>query len=186
MSNHRVASRYAKSILDLSIEKGQLEGVYEDFKNLSSMGQSNRELGQVLNNPVITSDKKLKVLKALFAKKCNPITGTFFEIVSRKNRESVLLDIATEFVAQYNLHKSIQVAEVSTTTPLSSTQRDQLIILVKEISGKSQVILEEKINPALIGGFVLKVNDRQLDESLSSKLKTLRVQFSQNHYEKRF
>ena len=186
MSNHRVASRYAKSILELSLEKGQLEGVVEDFRNLASMGKSNRELGLVLSNPVLTSDKKLKVLKALFSKKCNPITATFFEIVSRKNRESVLLAIAKEFVTQYNLYKSIQVAEISTTTPLTDSQRNQLITLVKEISGMKEVNLEEKINPSLIGGFVLKVNDRQLDESLSSKLNALRVQFSQNHYEKQF
>lgn len=186
MSNHRVASRYAKSILELSIEKGQLEGIYEDFKNLAAMGKSNRELALILSNPVLTSDKKLKVLKALFSKSCNPITTSFFEIVSRKNRESVLLNIASEFVAQYNRYKSIQVAEVSTTTPLTESQRNQLINLVKEISGMSEVRLEEKINPSLIGGFVLKVNDRQLDESLSSKLKALKVQFSQNHYEKQF
>jgi F-type H+-transporting ATPase subunit delta len=184
MSNHRVASRYAKSILELSIEKGQLEGVYEDFKNLAAMGKSTQELGSVLRNPVLTSDKKLKVLKALFSKGCAPLTASFFEIVSRKNRESVLLDIAKEFVAQYNQYKSIQVAEVATTIPLTENQRNQLISLVKEISGLNEVILEEKINPALIGGFVLKVNDRQLDESLSSKLKALKVQFSQNHYEK--
>jgi F-type H+-transporting ATPase subunit delta len=186
MSNHRVASRYAKSILELSIEKGQLEGVYEDFKNLAAMGKSSRELALVLSNPVLTSEKKLKVLKALFSKGCAPMTSSFFEIVSRKNRASVLLDIAKEFVAQYNQYKSIQVAEVSTTTPLTENQRNQLISLVKEISGLHEVLLEEKINPALIGGFVLKVNDRQLDESLSSKLKALKVQFSQNHYEKQF
>lgn len=186
MSNHRVATRYAKSILELSIEKGQLEEVNEDFKNLAAMGKASRELALALSNPVLTSDRKLKVLKALFSKGCSPITTSFFEIVSRKNRESVLLDIAKEFVNQYNQYKSIQVAEVSTTTPLTETQRNQLISLVKEISGLQEVILEEKINPALIGGFVLKVNDRQLDESLSSKLKALKVQFSQNHYEKQF
>jgi F-type H+-transporting ATPase subunit delta len=135
---------------------------------------------------VLTSDKKLKVLKALFAKKSSPLTVPFFEIVSRKNRENILLDVAKEFVAQYNLHKSIQVAEVTTTTVLTDAQRSQLVEVVKQISGLKTVQLVEKINPELIGGFVLKVNDRQLDESLSSKLRALRVQFSQNHYEKQF
>ncbi|WP_026953074.1 ATP synthase F1 subunit delta [Algoriphagus mannitolivorans] len=186
MSNHRVASRYAKSILDLSVEKGLLEEVFEDFKALAAMAKANRELGLALSNPVLSSDKKLKVLKALFAKKSSPITIPFFEIVSRKNREDILLDIAKEFVAQYNLHKSIQVAEVTVTTALTESQKTQLVSLVKQISGLNTVQLVEKINPDLIGGFVLRVNDRQLDESLSSKLKALRVQFSQNHYEKQF
>jgi F-type H+-transporting ATPase subunit delta len=184
MSNHRVASRYAKSILDLSIEKGQLEGVFADFKNLVAMGKGSRDLGNALANPVLSSDKKLKVLKALFATGSNPMTLSFFEIVSRKNREVILLDVAKEFVAQYNLHQSIQVAEVTTTTALTEGQRNQLVALVKQISGMKEVQLEEKINPSLIGGFVLKVNDRQLDESISSKLNALRIQFAQNHYEK--
>lgn len=186
MSNHRVASRYAKSLLELSIEQGILEEVYADFQSLAAMGKANRELGLVLSNPVLTSDKKLKVLKALFAKGASKLTLPFFEIVSRKNRENILLDIAKELVAQYNLHKSIQFAEVTTTSALTEEQRKQLVEVVKSISGMKEVQLEEKINPSLIGGFILKVNDRQLDESLSSKLKALRVQFSQNHYEKQF
>ena len=186
MSNHRVASRYAKSLLELAIEKGQLEEVYADFKALEAMGKGSRELGLALSNPVLASDKKLKVLKALFAKGSSPITLTFFEIVSRKNREDVLLDMAKEFVAQYNLHKSIQVADLTTPVAITEEQRKQFVSLVKEITGKKEVQLIEKVNPALIGGFVLKVNDRQLDESLSSKLKALRNQFTQNHYEKQF
>lgn len=186
MSNHRVASRYAKSILDLSIEKGQLEGVFEDFKNLAAMGKATRELGNALANPVLGSDKKLKVLKSLFVKAASPLTLSFFEIVSRKNRENILLDVAREFIAQYNLHQSIQVAEVISPSAMTASQRTQLIELVKQISGMKEVQLEEKINPALIGGFVLNVNDRQLDESISSKLNALRVQFAQNHYEKQF
>lgn len=186
MSNHRVASRYAKSLLELAIEKGQLEEVYADFKSLEAMGRGSRELSLVLANPVLSSDKKLKVLKALFAKGSSQLTSTFFEIVSRKNRENVLMDIAKEFVVQYNLHKSIQVADLTTTVAIDEKQRKQFVELVKEITGKKEVELVEKINPALIGGFVLKVNDRQLDESLSSKLKALRMQLTKNHYEKQF
>ncbi len=186
MSNHRVASRYAKSILDLSIEKGLLEEVFADFNALAAMAKANHELGLALSNPVLTSEKKLKVLKALFANKSCELTISFFEIVSRKNRDNILVDIAKEFVAQYNLYKSIQVAEVTTTSSLTAAQRDQIVDVVKQISGMKTVQLVEKINADLIGGFVLKVNDRQLDESISSKLKALRVQFSQNHYEKQF
>jgi F-type H+-transporting ATPase subunit delta len=96
------------------------------------------------------------------------------------------LDVAKEFIVQYNLYRSIQVAEVVTTTALTESQRTQLVALVKQISGLKEVQLQEKINPSLIGGFLLNVNDRQLDESISSKLNALRVQFTQNHYEKQF
>ncbi|NVK49254.1 MAG: ATP synthase F1 subunit delta [Cyclobacteriaceae bacterium] len=183
MSNHRVASRYAKSILELALEKGSLEEVHADFQKLSAIEKTNKELGFLLKNPVVTSDKKLKVLKALFADSAQKMTMTFFEIISRKNREAILLDVAQEFENQYNKYKSIQVAQLTTTFPIDAKLREEFVKIVKEISGLKTVILEEKINPNLIGGFILKVNDRQLDESLSSKLRILKTEFLQNHYE---
>jgi F-type H+-transporting ATPase subunit delta len=183
MSNHRVAHRYTKSILELSIEKGILEEVYADFVKLSSMVKGTRDLDLMLNNPVISSEKKLKVLNALYATGAQKMTLTFFEIISRKGREDILVDIAKEFESQYNAHKSIQVAELTTTFPIDEKLRNQFIGIVKEISGLKTVQLVEKINSELIGGYVLKVNDRQLDESLSSKLRELKAEFSENHYE---
>lgn len=187
MSNHRVASRYAKSIMELSLEKGKLEEVHADFDKLSAMAKSNYDLVLLLKNPIINSEKKLNVLNALFpASSTQEMTRTFFEIISRKNREAILVDVAKEFEAQYNLHKSIQVAELTATTPITAEQRAVFVEAVKEISGLTEVQIVEKINPDLIGGFVLRVNDRQLDESLSSKLRILKSQFSQNHYEKKY
>lgn len=183
MSNQRVASRYAKSIMELSLEKGRLEEVHTDFQRLTALAASNHELKLVLKNPVVNSDKKLNVLKALFAKGSDPLTMSFFEIISRKNREGILLDVAKEFENQYNLHNSIQVAYVTTTFPIDDTLRKEFCDVVKEISGKNTVQLVEKINPDLIGGYILKINDRQLDDSLSSKLRQLKTQFTQNHYE---
>ncbi|WPR75389.1 ATP synthase F1 subunit delta [Algoriphagus sp. NG3] len=182
MSNQRVASRYAKSIMELSLEKGRLEEVHQDFERLTALAASNHELALVLKNPVVNSEKKMNVLKALFPQS-DPLTMTFFEIVSRKNREEILLDVAKEFEAQYNLHHSIQVAEVITTFPIDDKLRKEFADVVKEISGKRSVQLVEKINPDLVGGYILTVNDRQLDESLSSKLRQLKTQFTQNHYE---
>jgi F-type H+-transporting ATPase subunit delta len=94
-----------------------------------------------------------------------------------------LTDIAREFQAQYNLHNNIQVAEVTTATKITDDQRAEFITIVKEIAGLETVQLVEKINTELIGGFILRVNDRQLDESLSTKLRILKTQFSQNQYE---
>jgi len=78
MSIHRAASRYAKSILDLSIEKGQLEGVFSDFNNLSAMGKASRELNLALNNPVLTSDKKTQHFKSPFFQRSQPTDFDLF------------------------------------------------------------------------------------------------------------
>lgn len=183
MSNHRVAHRYAKSIMELSLEKGILEEVHADFVKLSTMAKGSRDLVLMLENPIISSEKKLKVLNALYATDAQKMTLIFFEIVSKKGRENILLDVAKEFENQYNSHKSIQVAELTTTFAIDENLRMQFREVVKEISGLDNVQLVEKINPELIGGYILKVNDRQLDESLSSKLRNLKAEFSENHYE---
>ncbi|MBS9524208.1 ATP synthase F1 subunit delta [Litoribacter alkaliphilus] len=183
MSVFRVSSRYAKSLVDLSIEKGVLEGVREDMNRLLAIGTSNKEFVSAIKSPVIKGDKKLKVLKALFPNG-NELTLAFFDILSKKGRESLLLDIAKAFVNLYNEHRGIQVAEVTTTFAMDDKQREEFKKIVKQISNKQEVELIEKVNKDIIGGFVLKVGDRQLDESLNSKLNALRLQFSQNLYEK--
>src|SRR5512133_1838983 len=102
MANHRVAYAYAKSLMELAIERGQLEEVYQDFLHLATMARSNRDLELAMKNPIISSDKKLKILKALYEKRgATEATMSFFEIICRKNREVVLADIAREFQVQY-------------------------------------------------------------------------------------
>ncbi|GAB4107603.1 ATP synthase F1 subunit delta [Echinicola sediminis] len=184
MSVKRVASRYAKSLLELAVEKGILQEVHEDMQQLSSVVAANRDFALLLKSPILKSELKAKVIKEVFAKSAQELTLSFFQIVSRKKREDILADIAREFHALYNAHEDIQVAEVTTTFEIDDSMRQTFAEAVKEISGRSKVSLIEKIDKNIIGGYILKVNDRQLDESMSSKLRALRVQFSTNHYEK--
>lgn len=183
MSEFRVSTRYAKSLLELANEKGILEEVLADMKQLASVAAANRDFALSLKSPIINFDKKLKVLTALFEQSANAMTMAFYGIVAKKNRADLLVDIAREFQVQYNVFKGIQVADLTTTFPITDELRSRFVGLVKEISGLDKIELVEKIDSELIGGFVLKVNDRQLDESLSSKLKALRLEFSHNHYE---
>lgn len=186
MSEVRVASRYAKSLLELAEEKGILDEVHDDMMRLLQVQKSNPEFTAVIKSPVIHSDKKLKILKAIFSATANELTLSFFDIVSRKGREGVLPVVAKEFHKQFNLYKGIQSAEVVTTFPITDDQRNKFTEIVKEISGKDKVELMEKVDKELIGGFILRIEDRQLDESLSSKLKMLHLDFTQNLYEKKY
>lgn len=186
MSVIRVASRYAKSLLELSVEKGELEAVHEDMIKLIGIARSNSEFKAMLQSPVINSERKLNVLNALFAKDAATLTTAFFNLVSNKKRENALLATAQEFHRQYNIHKGIQEAEIITTFPLDEELRKTFIGIVKEVSGKSSIELTEKVEEELIGGYILTVGDRQIDESLNSKLKMLRLEFTQNLYEKKY
>lgn len=186
MSLFRIASRYAKSLMELSVEKGELEAVHQDMNKLLEIGRSNQEFKAMLQSPIINPEKKSNVLNALFAKGASPLTLVFFNLLSQKGRENAVLDIAKDFHKKYNIHKGIQGAEIVTTFPIDEELRKSFIGIVKEISGKDKVELTEKVDKEIIGGFVLTVGDRQIDDSLNSKLKMLQLRFTQNLYEKRY
>lgn len=181
MSDIRVASRYAKSLIELADEKGVLEEVHADMLLLSSIISANRDFKLLLHNPVIKSNKKLAILNQIFTGKVQPMTLMFFNIVASKGRESVLAFIAAEFEKQYNELKGIQVAKVTTAVPLLPADRD---ILIKQLTAETGKIiqLEETIDPALIGGILLRVGDRQIDSTVKDKLRRLKNDFKDNPY----
>jgi F-type H+-transporting ATPase subunit delta len=135
----------------------------------------------MLNNPILESLKKAAVIKAIFKGKVQEMTTLFFDIVSRKHREPVLPEIAKVFRQLYNEKKGIIAAEVITTFALDDALRAEAIKVVKEISGK-EVELSEKTDKSLIGGFVIRVGDKQIDESIQSKMNDLRRELTQYQY----
>ena len=186
MSEFRVVSRYAKSLLELAVEKGILDQVHQDMNLLLELEAAHPELAGMLTSPIVSSDKKLTVLESIFKSSASELTLTFVKLVSQKGRESLPPAMAREFHRQYNIQMGIQLAEVTTTFPIDAELRTQFEDIVKDISGKDRVELIEKVNAKLIGGFVLKVDDRQYDESINSKLRKLKLDFTQNLYEKKF
>ena len=87
MSDYRVATRYAKSLLELAVEKNVLDQVHNDMQLFSQVVKENREFGLLLKNPVIKNDKKRSVIQAIFQGKFNALTMAMIDIMSRKNRE---------------------------------------------------------------------------------------------------
>jgi F-type H+-transporting ATPase subunit delta len=182
MADSRATSRYVKSLLDLAIEKNAVEEVHRDMLLFTDVLSKSRPLELLLQNPIIKHDKKLAVLKSLFGGKVHNLTMAFFEIITRKNREPILADVARQFHNAYNEYRGIGKATVTTATPLDDKLRGEIEKLVRQYSDKKQIELDEIVDPDLIGGFILKVGDRQVDASIKSKLKTLKVDFSQNPY----
>lgn len=177
MSIHRIASRYAKSLLELSIEKKSLEEVIKDIQSFDEVCKANRDFVLMLKNPVIIPGKKLSILKSLFEGKVNELTLAIFVIITKKGREQYLPEIALAFIEQYYNHKGIVESTITSVEPLSESLKKEVTALVEKIA-KKEVVLTEKIDANLVGGFVLKIGDRQIDESISSKLSALKLKFS--------
>ncbi|MBL1408126.1 ATP synthase F1 subunit delta [Sphingobacterium faecale] len=176
MSVFKVASRYAKSLLDLAQEQGHLEAVKSDMEQIAAVIKSSSELQAVLNNPIIKVDKKQNILSALFKDKVRPEVTSFFDIMIRKGRGELVYATSLEFIREYNELKSIVKAEVLSAAALSP---ENLAALKATIGQQinAEVILVNKVDPTLIGGFVVKVGDRQVDASLAGKLNKLERHF---------
>ena len=174
-----VASRYAKSLLDLAVEKGQLEAVYTDMVQIKSICDDSKEFITFLNSPIIKADKKVNTLKAIFDGKLNAITSGFLTIVAQKRRESVIPQMATSFIEQYKSQKNILTAVVTSANGLDDVTKKQALDLIKsQLNGEIELV--EKIDSNVIGGFILKIGDKQLDKSVARQLSNLKKELTTN------
>ncbi|MCS4227660.1 F0F1 ATP synthase subunit delta [Sphingobacterium sp. BIGb0165] len=180
MSVFKVASRYAKSLIDLASEQGSLETIKTDMDSFITVLKSSSELQAVLANPIVPLDKKKNILDALFKDKINPNILAFFKIMINKGRGTIVYATAQEFVREYNEVKGIVKATVTSAAPLSEANLAAMKdVLAKETN--AQVILNNKVDSSLIGGFVVNVGDRQIDASIAGKLNKLERYLNQGN-----
>ncbi len=180
----KVAKRYAKSLISLSNEKGIIDSVNNDMQLFAAVCIENNDLALLLSTPIIHSDKKLSILKQIFAHRVNIMTMTFFEIVIRKGREKYLIQIAKNFITQYKILKKILTAEIVSAVGLDDKLRKQVYELLRN-NENSEVELMEKVDKKLIGGFVLRIGDKQYDASVVASIRKLKQAFAENPYIKR-
>ncbi len=176
-----VATRYAKSLLQLAVEKGQLEKVYADMLFVHGVCEKHKDFINFLKSPIINTDKKLSVLKEIFKGHIGEMSLNFFVILANKRREMYMGEIAKSFVIQYKEHKNILTAVITSARGIDATVKAKVLELVKQTT-KGEVELVEKVDKDLIGGFVLRIGDKQVDASVSRKLNDLRKAFTENPF----
>jgi F-type H+-transporting ATPase subunit delta len=182
MPNPRLASRYAKSIIDLAKEKGQLEETYADMQWLQEVCKSNKDFVNLLRSPIIKGDTKKKIIEAVTKGKLTAITAGFISLLITKSRESNLPEMVTSFVSQYKAIKNIHILKLTTAAPASDAVKKAIVDQVKKAGGFENIELEESVNPDIIGGFVLQVGDKLVDASIAYDLKHIARQFENNDF----
>ena len=184
MSVIRIASRYAKSLLDLAQDQNVLSEVVSDMEGFSKMVE-NRDLYLLLKSPIIKAGKKAQIFDALFEGKVNKLTKAFIDISLRKGRESYLPEIAQEFLAQYKRLQGISSVKLITATPISDASLSKITakLLASDVTDKS-VDIETEVDESLIGGFIVKIGDKQIDASVAHKLDQLAKSMTNKDYEK--
>ncbi|MEZ5173160.1 MAG: ATP synthase F1 subunit delta [Bacteroidia bacterium] len=184
MQQTKAGLRYAKSIFKLALDRNELDKVSNDMHLLNDTIVKNRELENLLESPIIKSDKKGDILHQIFDKHLGTTVLAFLDLLLKKRREMFVPQIARQFVLLYLENNNIEEATLVTAFPIDDDFRNKIKELILKNSSNASVELEEKIDPNLIGGFVLRFGDKQFDASVAGEIDKLRREFEKNYYVK--
>ena len=181
MKDARAALRYAKAILNLAKDTESETAVNDDMLFISNTIAENKDLAVMLNSPIVKAVDKMNVLNALFEGKVHTITLGLFHLLQDNKRIAMLKSIAKQYSIIYDFLKRIQVAKVTTAVPLTEELQTKVMAKIVALTG-NKASLENSVNPAILGGFILRVGDVQYDASISNHLNELRKEFDNSHY----
>jgi F-type H+-transporting ATPase subunit delta len=173
MSHTLIAQRYAKAIFDLALEMNLVEQVRNDMEIILSVCDANKDFSLMLRSPVIRSDKKIRVVEAVFGKELGELSMRYISIIIRKRREEYLRYIAAEFINIYKEFMSIFTVYFKSATEISDDIRKKVVELLEKQTGGSIELIEE-VRKDLVGGFVLSYDDYKYDASIAYQLRKLK------------
>jgi F-type H+-transporting ATPase subunit delta len=184
MQNPRLASRYAKSLLDLAVERNSLEATLKDMRTLNEICAISHDFEVMLRSPVIKGDKKLSVISAVLKNQnIGELTNAFITLLVNKSRERNLPEITEAFIGQYNRLNNIRTVKLTTATAMNDTIRKGIEAKISGHMPKDTINLETAIDESLIGGFVLEVEDQLFDASVKKSLNDIKNRLVDHSYE---
>lgn len=173
MNDSKISVRYAKALFLLAQEKQMLERVKDDIIVIKSLFDDDKKFELLLENPVLTASEKHALIDKLFKPNFHQYTLSFLHLMVKNRRETHLQSMTYNFLLRYRQHQGIKEAELITAVPLSNPLKQRLIGNVGK-HYKARIELEETIDESIIGGFILRVEDQQIDASVSGQLKAIK------------
>lgn len=173
MASSRIASRYSKSLIELASDSNSLDAVKADMVSVEETCSSSKELSNLLNNPIVKPEDKKAVLSKVFSG-LNKLSLDFVLFLVDKRRESELPLVANQFIQAYDQLKGISRATVISAIPLSQDTLSKVKSYIQGLVGSGDLELSNEIDPSIIGGMVIKHEDRLLDMSVAKELREIR------------
>lgn len=174
MNQSKISVRYAKALFQLALEKNQLDEVYADIKMVDQALKDFAQFGAYLKSPVVKPSQKLALIKKAFEGNISNISLGFLGLIVENKRENQLEDVIRRFFDVVREHKGIKSAVITTASPLNDQMKEKFLALLSSIY-KTGIDLTVMQNPALIGGFILKVEDQQYDASVATGLNRIKT-----------
>lgn len=175
----RAAIRYAKAILQKANENNTEAVVFGDMQSVYKTIEESRELQTVLQSPVIKANDKKEALLKIFSGQSES-THSLIHILVENQRTSLLGEVAKSYIQLYNEAQGVKTATVITAVPLTSELEGKVMAKVKELTGSEKVTLKNEIDPAIIGGFILRAGDIQYNASIANQFGNLKREFSKS------
>jgi F-type H+-transporting ATPase subunit delta len=172
----RAAIRYAKAILETAVTNGKAEAVNQDMKMIFDTVNSNAELQAFLTSPVVNPSQKFDAISEIFST-VQLDTNGLFRLLKENKRFEILEGISQQYNAQHDVLNGIEVATVTTAFPITAELESKVLAKIKEFSS-SKITLINTVDPSIIGGFILRIGDKQYNASVANSLQELKRELS--------
>ncbi len=170
-----LAGRYASAVLQLAEERGAVDAVAADLARLADMMAESDDLRRLVRSPIISRDDQRRAMAAVMEKAgMDALSRDFIGLLARKRRLFALADIIAAYRALLAENRGEIGAEVVAARELTEGQREALKQALKKTMGR-EVTVNERVDPSLLGGLVVRVGSRMLDNSLRTKLQHLHL-----------
>jgi len=175
MDSGIVAVRYARALIKASIEAHKEEQVYAEMKKLSENFSITPQICQVIDNPVISTEEKIELIRLVCGTEISDITEKFVSLIFQEGREKTIAVIANSYIKLYRQHKNIISGKLTTAVPVSEETREKLRSKVNERTNGT-VEFKTDIDPDIIGGFILEYDTYCMDASMKKKLNLIKAE----------
>lgn len=179
MLTSKVAKRYAQGLLNFTQESGKTDSVYTEMADIVKTIEKSKELQNFFASPVIDTKKKISIAMEIF-KSFSPVTQNMIQLVIKQGREKQMQNIAQEFINKVEDINGVQRITLTSASALSQENIENILKSSSLVNHSNKFDVKTIINPAILGGYVLRVGDQQIDASVRSKLTQLKKEFQLN------
>jgi F-type H+-transporting ATPase subunit delta len=169
-----MAARYATALFELALETNAIDAVKADLERFDALVAESSDLARLVRSPVFSADEQLQALTAVLDRAgIGGLAARFLKLVTTNRRLFAVRDMARAYRELVAQHKGEATATVTVAEQLKDEHLAALRAALKAVSGKD-VDLDIKLDPAIIGGLVVKLGSRMVDTSLRTKLNAIR------------
>lgn len=179
MLTSKVAKRYAQGLLEFTNESGQTAAVFSEMKDVVKIMSESKELNNFFQTPYIDVNKKSNAATEIF-KDFSPVSQNLIKLVIKQGRINQLKNIALEYITRVEDINGVQRIILTTATQLSEENIEQILRSTNLVNPTKSFDLKVNIKPEILGGYILRVGDQQIDASVKAKLSSIKKDFQLN------